>query len=397
MGRSASVGRSTLWNDAESPATAPQPLRAGWDPVGREPRGPAKPRPVRGGRRRSAIGWFFHHYRWRAYAVPVLTALTVLVIVQVSSPPIRSDAVASGMPTAITTLISGANAAKPAPPDRRPSSAAAALAPAPAELPTGNTPAIPTTPATPIAVAKAMAPAAPIPDPNGTSGNLRSAVLPSGNPFVAKGSNTWHVVRGTTPPMGSGGTKFTFTVEVEDGIESAPDDLKFATLVDAALADSRSWIGSGNFTLQRIDSGQPSFRVSLTSQLTTRGNALCGWQIQYEASCYARAVHRVAINNARWTRGAASFDGDLASYRVYAINHEVGHALGFMHQACQRNGGPAPVMMQQSWSTSNNDLAPFSNPQVIQPDGKVCRFNPFPYPLGSVFDAPKAAGAPPSG
>jgi hypothetical protein len=97
-------------------------------------------------------------------------------------------------------------------------------------------------------------------------------------------------------------------------------------------------------------------------------------------------VQRVAINDARWARGAVSFDGDRASYRAYAINHEVGHALGYMHQPCATNGGLAPVMMQQSWSTSNNDLATL-NPQLIPKDGKVCKFNPYPYPLRPVTPA----------
>lgn len=209
-----------------------------------------------------------------------------------------------------------------------------------------------------------------------------AAALPPGGSFVAKGNGTWHVVPGHTAPVGSGPTKYTFTVEVEDGIENPQADQDFANLVDNILADPRSWIGSGKYTLQRIDSGTPSFRVSLTSQMTVRGDSLCGWQIQYEASCYAINAHRVAIDNARWVRGAVSFNGDRGSYRVYAINHEVGHALGYMHQPCPTNGGLAPVMMQQSWSTANNDLAPL-NPQLIPMDGKVCKFNPYPYPLGS--------------
>lgn len=211
---------------------------------------------------------------------------------------------------------------------------------------------------------------------------MTSAALPPGDAFAAKGKGTWHVVRGTTPPIGSGPTHFTFTIEVEDGIENAQADQDFAGLVDSTLADPRSWIGSGNYTLQRIDTGTPSFRISLSSQMTVRQESLCGWQIQYEASCYARDVQRVAINDARWARGAVSFNGDRVSYRVYAINHEVGHALGFTHQPCAADGGPAPVMMQQSWSTADNDLARL-NPQLIPMDGKVCKFNPYPYPSGS--------------
>jgi hypothetical protein len=37
-------------------------------------------------------------------------------------------------------------------------------------------------------------------------------------------------------------------------------------------------------------------------------------------------------------------------------------------------------MMQQTFSTSNTDAARF-DPETVQPDGKTCRFNPWPYPI----------------
>jgi hypothetical protein len=37
-------------------------------------------------------------------------------------------------------------------------------------------------------------------------------------------------------------------------------------------------------------------------------------------------------------------------------------------------------MMQQTFSTSNNDAAKF-DPEWVKPDGKSCRFNPWPYPI----------------
>ena len=183
------------------------------------------------------------------------------------------------------------------------------------------------------------------------------------------------------PPRSAapGGQAYTYTIEVEDGLQSADADQAFAAAVDATLADPRSRTGGGQVTLQRVDSADPSFRISLTSQMTVRSPQLCGWDIPLEASCFNKQAGRVLINDARWSRGAVAYDTDIDSYRSYAVNHEVGHALGFSHQPCPDNGGPAPVMMQQSWSTANDDLTVL-NPQLIPADGKVCLPNPYPFP-----------------
>ena len=63
----------------------------------------------------------------------------------------------------------------------------------------------------------------------------------------------------------------------------------------------------------------------------------------------------------------------------------LGHFFGGNHLPCPQNGGLAPVMMQQTLSTANNDLADLTtqNPQgiVIPRDGKVCQPNPWPFPV----------------
>ena len=223
---------------------------------------------------------------------------------------------------------------------------------------------------------------------------IASGALPVGAPIAPTGRGTWHTVPGRTKPHGTGSRAYTYTVEVEDGMQSVKQDKAFAAAVDVTLADPRSWIGGGQVTLARVDSGEPDFRVSLTSQMTIRSPDLCGWDVPLEASCFNRGAGRVLINQARWVRGAIAYGTDVQSYRTYAVNHEVGHALGFRHEPCPKSGDPAPIMMQQSWSTADNDLHQL-DPQTIPADGKVCAANPYPYPgaqtAASSDPAPSAA------
>jgi hypothetical protein len=333
-------------------------------------------------RHRSAIGWFVHRYGWRAYALPLLVAVTVVVLLQAFRPvgPVApvADVTAATTPTSVMDPPAGA----------APITVTVAT---PGPTTTVVTTTELTSPSTPDSLSSVSTPPDdPVtgPDPTGRFGpEIESGELPPGDNFVARGKGTFHVVRGFTKPVGKGPEKFTYTVEVEDGVQDAQADQAFGHSVDATLADSRSWIATGQFTLQRIDSGTPNFRITLTSQLTVRGAGFCMYGTPLEASCYRRAVGRAVINNARWARGAVAFNGDIGSYRVYAINHEVGHALGFQHQPCGQDGGLAPVMMQQSFSTSDDDLHVLDPRGVsggvpIPQDHKVCRFNPYPKPLG---------------
>jgi hypothetical protein len=76
------------------------------------------------------------------------------------------------------------------------------------------------------------------------------------------------------------------------------------------------------------------------------------------------------INLDRWTRAVPGFRGDVGLYRQYVINHEVGHQLGYGHQACPRPGALAPVMQQQTLGLNG------------------CRANGWPYVDGRLVTGP---------
>jgi len=325
---------------------AREPLRAQRDPLA-ETSGRIRSNrdQHRRARKQTWLGRFVSTYGWRAYALPVLVALTVVVIYQ----------------TITGTSVS---------PDQ-------ADAEGPAQGP-------PT-----IGVASTAIIGAPPKGLTEFDANLPTGILPEGGPFTQAGAKTWHIVPGESPQVGEGTAKvFNYTVEVEDGLDTTTfgGDDGFARMVSETLANPKSWTHNPQFAFRRIDGSsdaEPDFRVSLSSPMTVREG--CGYDIPLEASCYNPAYldgePRVFINEARWVRGAVPFQGDVGSYRQYLINHEVGHAIGYQrHESCAENGELAPVMMQQTFSTNNNDAARF-DPGTVKPDNKTCRFNPWPYPI----------------
>jgi hypothetical protein len=322
-----------------------EPLRAQRDPLaGDEGRLRANREDRQQFRKQTWLGRFLSTYGWRAYALPVLVVITGLVLYQtitgtVVTQPVDAAGPIQGPPTigAPSTAIVGA------PPK--------GMTQFDADLPTG--------------------------------------ILPDGGPITETGAKTWRVVPGTTDKVGQGATKsFKYTVEVEDGVDTTAfgGDEAFARMVSETLSNPKSWTHNPQFAFTRIDGAsgqQPDFRVSLTSPLTVREG--CGYDIPLESSCYNPAYlgdqSRVFVNEARWVRGAVPFQGDIGSYRQYLINHEVGHAIGYQkHEPCGENGALAPVMMQQTFSTNNDDDARF-DPDSVKPDGRTCRFNPWPYPI----------------
>lgn len=161
--------------------------------------------------------------------------------------------------------------------------------------------------------------------------------------YPRRGDGTWVVAPGRTTVAGTSGRLLRYRVAVENGIENL-DVERFAAEISDTLADPRSWIGTGQFRLQRVDvASQADFVVYLATPRTRA--RLCGSTDTY-TSC--RNGDRVVLNVARWVNGAAAFTGDLKTYRRHLVNHEVGHRLGHGHERCPGRGEPAPVMQQQT-------------------------------------------------
>lgn len=167
-----------------------------------------------------------------------------------------------------------------------------------------------------------------------------AAVEPSSR-TVAEGTGRLLVVAGTGEVVGSGRPR-RYLVEVEEGIGADP--AAFAVAVERTLRDPRSWVGGG-LALQRVSAGPVDFRVTLASPSTT--DRYCRpLRTNGRFSCFMGG--RSMVNSWRWHNGARDYGTDLAAYRSYVVNHEVGHALGHGHRSCSGEGDFAPVMMQQT-------------------------------------------------
>ena len=150
------------------------------------------------------------------------------------------------------------------------------------------------------------------------------------------------VLEGEGDVMGEGPVT-TFAVEVEKGLPGEAED--FAEAVELILGDPRSWGDDGKRSMQRVDGDDADIRVLLAAPDTV--DRLCA-PLRTNGYVSCANGNRAIINQNRWVAGVPHFDGDLETYRIYLINHEVGHTLGHGHVFCPGEGETAPVMQQQT-------------------------------------------------
>lgn len=215
--------------------------------------------------------------------------------------------------------------------------------------------------------------------------------LPPGGPFTEAGDGTFREVGSPGAHFGQGGKQVVrYALEIENGIDTAAfgGDQAFAALVDATLGDPRGWTATGDYEFQHVAANDnPDTTIQLTSVATTA--ELCGAQLQTETSCHTTITgdSTVVLNESRWVRGSASFEGDVGNYRQYLINHEFGHAIGYAsHQACGGQGQLAPIMMQQTLSLNNAELYEQDSKEIYPNEDITCEPNPWPYPTPASQD-----------
>ena len=140
--------------------------------------------------------------------------------------------------------------------------------------------------------------------------------------------------------------KINFALKVESVLPVGPECL--GKLINSILNDSRGWKNITEKDFLLVDEENADFTFIFASPEKT--DELCA-PLETNGIYSCRNEEQVVINYFRWENGAADFGTDLKTYRLYLINHETGHILGWGHTGCPKEGAIAPVMMQQSKTT----------------------------------------------
>ncbi|MFW5469031.1 DUF3152 domain-containing protein [Knoellia sp. CPCC 206435] len=137
-----------------------------------------------------------------------------------------------------------------------------------------------------------------------------------------------------------------FQVERGAGVDAA----EAATIISATLGDARGWqaVDKVRFRVvspEALAAGDVDITIVLASPALT--DRLCApLRTRGKVSCFN--LRKVVLNARRWTEGVPGYGTDLAAYRQYMVNHEIGHGLYHGHVECPRAGAIAPLMLQQS-------------------------------------------------
>ena len=141
-------------------------------------------------------------------------------------------------------------------------------------------------------------------------------------------------------------SKINFSLKIDSTLGLKVDCI--GNLITSILNDTRGWVKVTEKEFQLVEDIEKEFEFIFASPEKT--DELC-YPLETNGIYSCRNEDQIIINFFRWVNGAIDFGSDLETYRLYLINHEVGHILGWGHVGCPKEGALAPVMMQQSKST----------------------------------------------
>ena len=140
--------------------------------------------------------------------------------------------------------------------------------------------------------------------------------------------------------------KFNYGIQIEPSL--GLDPLCIKNLLFLILNNDLGWKNVANKSFQLTSAEDSDYIYIFASPDKT--DELCA-PIETNSIYSCRNENNVVLNFFRWQEGAVDFKNDMETYRIYLINHETGHILGWGHVGCPKEGAVAPVMMQQSKGT----------------------------------------------
>ena len=140
--------------------------------------------------------------------------------------------------------------------------------------------------------------------------------------------------------------KFNYGIRIEPSL--GLDPLCIKNLLFLILNNDLGWKNVANKSFQLTSAEDSDYIYIFASPDKT--DELCA-PIETNSIYSCRNENNIVLNFFRWQEGAVDFKNDMETYRIYLINHETGHILGWGHVGCPKEGAVAPIMMQQSKGT----------------------------------------------
>ena len=186
--------------------------------------------------------------------------------------------------------------------------------------------------------------------PNNEDGSSTTETTKPGATTVPQnGTGKVTVISVPDAPVATSGRTVKYTVEIEGGL--GVDPVEVGSTIQSVLLDPKGWQKVDGVRFVNVSPQQAARGVHVDVRITLASpgltDRLCApMRTLSQVSCWNG--ERSVLNFRRWVLGDDSYGTDVARYRVYQVNHEVGHGLGHQHRMCPGKGKRAPVMVQQT-------------------------------------------------